>query len=174
MASTQIRQIEEADYPLLEEFLYHAIFLPPGAAAPPREVIFEPEIFIYIEDFGGRDDCGVVAQQNGRVVGAAWTRIIPGFGHVDDRTPELAVSVLPGCRGHMIGTMLMTRLFAVLRGRGYSQTSLAVQQKSGAVNFYQRLGYAIVNKSDAEFIMLKKLDDCSCQAPHRALCGGQN
>ena len=152
-----VRPIVQPEYPLLEKFLYHAIFLPPGTDSPPREIIFKPEIFIYIKDFGGKDDCGVIAELDGQFVGAAWTRIIPSYGHIDDETPELAISVLPEYRGQGIGTMLMTRLFELLHERGYKRTSLAVQQKNAAVRFYQRLGYEIINKNDEEFIMVKDL-----------------
>ena len=157
-----IRDIEPEDYPLLGDFLWHAIFLPPGAEALPRDVIFQQEIYVYIDGFGGKPgDCGVVAEAganaSGRIVGAAWTRIIPAFGHIDDDTPELALSVLPEYRGQRVGTMLMTRLFALLRERGYARTSLAVQQKNAAVRFYERLGYTIVGRSAEEYIMVKEL-----------------
>ena len=95
MQQLSIRQIEPADYPLLEEFLYQAIFLPPGVEAPPREVIFEPEIHVYIKAFGGTDDCGVVAEAGGEIVGMAWTRIIPAYGH--STTPRRSLPS-PLCR----------------------------------------------------------------------------
>jgi hypothetical protein len=76
-----IREIVPAEYPLLEDFLYSSVFIPPGVEPPSREIIFEPEIYIYIKDFGGKDDCGVVAKQDKVIVGAAWTRKI-GRAHV--------------------------------------------------------------------------------------------
>jgi ribosomal protein S18 acetylase RimI-like enzyme len=87
--------------------LYHAIFLPPDAKPVPREIIFEPEIYVYIKNFGGKDDCGVVAEQDKQIIGAAWTRIIPAYGHIDNETPELAISVLPNFRGRGIGRKMM-------------------------------------------------------------------
>ena len=120
--SINIRPIKESEYPLLEDFLYNAIFLPPGTEPPPREIIFEPEIYIYIKEFGVENDCGVVAEQEGKIIGAAWTRIIPAYGHIDNDTPELAISVLSEYRNQGIGTMLMERLFDLLREQGYKQT----------------------------------------------------
>lgn len=68
--------------------------------SPPRSIINEPEIFVYIKNFGTQPgDLGVVAEQNGQVIGAAWTRIALAFGHIDSETPELAISVLPRLRG---------------------------------------------------------------------------
>lgn len=153
-----IRKIKPMEYSVLEEFVYHAIFIPPGTAVPPREIIYEQNIRIYIDGFGGKDDCGVVAEQGGKVVGAAWTRIIPAFGHVDDETPELATSILPECRGRGIGTMLLTRLFELLRERGYRQTSLSVQKENPAARLYLRMGYEIIRENDEDYIMKKDLD----------------
>jgi len=111
LLTVHIREIIPADYPVLEDFLYNAIFVPPGEKAPPREIIYKPEIHVYIKDFGGKDDCGVVAEQDGKTIGAAWTRIIPAYGHIDEQTPELAISVLSEYRGQGVGAKLMGRLF---------------------------------------------------------------
>ena len=158
-----IREITEADYLLLDDFIYTAIYIPPGEEWPPREVIFDPEIYIYVDRFGGKPgDCGVVAEQDGKVIGMAWTRIIPAYGHIDDDTPELAISVLAEFRGHNIGTMLMERLFDLLRERGYKRTSLSVQKNNPAVRFYQRLGYVVTGEKldhvgHEDYIMIKEL-----------------
>jgi len=160
--TTIIREMTPSEYPLLEKFLYHSIFLPPGAELPHRGIIFEPEIHIYIKGFGGKDDCGLVAEQDGKVVGAAWTRIIPGYGHIDNYTPELAISILPEHRGRGIGTMLMKRLFELLRERGYHRMSLSVQKDNPAVRFYKRLGCVITGRktdhaNHEDYIMMKEL-----------------
>ena len=162
MRSLKIRQILKEEYSVLEDFLYNAIFIPPGAEPVPREIIFEPEIFVYIEDFGGEDDCGVVAEQDGGVIGAAWTRIIPAYGHIDNETPELAISVLPDFRGEGVGTELMQSLFYLLCERGYKRTSLSVQKDNPAVRFYERLGYEITGErldhaDNEDFLMIKYL-----------------
>ena len=157
-----IREINVSDYPFLEDFLYNAIFIPPGEEMPQRNIIFEPEIYVYIKDFGVESDCGVVAEQNGTIIGMAWTRIIPAYGHIDNDTPELAISVLPDYLGLGIGTMMMEKLFELLRERGYKRTSLSVQQNNPAVNFYKRLGYEVTaEKHDhaghEDYIMIKNL-----------------
>jgi ribosomal protein S18 acetylase RimI-like enzyme len=147
---------------VLEDFLYHAIFIPEGAALPPREIIYEPEIYVYIKDFGTGSDCGVVAESDGRIVGAAWARISLAYGHVDENTPELAISVLPEYRGRNIGTAMMKKLFELLRERGYKRTSLSVQHNNPAVRFYERLGYRITDEKldhagHEDYIMNKDL-----------------
>ena len=157
-----IRDIEPADYSQLEDFLYLAIYIPEGMEPPPREVINLPEIYIYIKDYGLQTDCGVVAEHDGQIVGAAWTRIIPAYGHIDENTPELAISVREGFRSLGVGTMMMNHLFELLRQRGFKRTSLSVQQENPAVRFYERLGYKITdekqdNVGHGDYIMVKEL-----------------
>jgi ribosomal protein S18 acetylase RimI-like enzyme len=155
---TVVRPIEASEYGHMKTFIYEAIYLPPGADPLPRQVIFHPDVYIYIEDFGTKSgDICLVAELDYELVGAAWTRIIPAFGHVDYNTPELAISVLPEHRSSGIGTTLMTALFDELRKQGYRQTSLAVQHENAAVRFYQRLGYEIVETKSEEYIMIKNL-----------------
>ena len=47
--------MQEPDYECLNEFLYQAIFIPDGEELPPRNIINDPAIFIYIKDFGGSE-----------------------------------------------------------------------------------------------------------------------
>lgn len=153
----EIKELCEIDYPILKEFIYWALFIPPGVEMPERTVIYNPDVFIYIENFGNGNDCGVFAEADGKAVGAAWTRIIPAYGHIDDETPELAISVLPEYRNRGIGAMMMEKLFELLRRRGYKQTSLAVQKENLAVNFYLRLGYETIREKPEEYLMVRKL-----------------
>lgn len=156
----KIRAMLMSDYECLAEFCYQAIFIPEGAEPPPRSVVKGADIYIYIDDFGSRiGDYGVVAEQNGLIIGAAWTRIIPSYGNVDSKTPELAVSILPEFRGYGIGAKLMRKLFKVLFDNGYSQTSLSVQKKNPAVRFYKRLGYKIVKENHDDYIMILNLKE---------------
>ena len=37
-----IREMQKQDYPLLEHFLYEAIFFPKGMDPPPRNIITSP------------------------------------------------------------------------------------------------------------------------------------
>jgi len=91
-----IREITPKDYPKFETFLYHAIFVPQGEIPPSRDLIYEPELYVYIDHFGDK----------------------------------------PG---------------------DYRLTSLSVQKANPAVNFYKQLGYAIVNETAEEFLMVKEI-----------------
>ncbi len=147
----------------MEEFLYQAIFVSEGEEPPAREIIYLSGIYVYIDGFGGKDDIGVVAEADGQIVGAAWTRIIPAFGHLDNTTPELAISVLPGWRGRGIGGRMMEQLLAMLTESGYRRTSLSVQKDNPAVRFYRRLGYIIIDErpdgaGHEDYLMVKDLE----------------
>jgi Acetyltransferases len=161
--NVKVRNMERADYVCLPEFLYQAIYIPQGSELPAREIINDPEIFIYIKNFGEKKgDFGVVAEQNGQIVGAAWTRIIPAFGHINDEIPELAISILPEFRGYGIGTKLMKKLFILLRENDYKRTSLSVQKDNPATRFYKRLGYEVTDEKldhvgHEDYIMIREV-----------------
>jgi len=153
-----LRSLCDADKAMMEDFLYNALFLPPGAAPPPHEVVFEPDLHIYIKDFGSqKGDHGIVAEKNHEVLGMAWTRIIPGYGHIDDETPELAISVLPEYRGQGVGERLLGALFRLLREQGYKQTSLSVQKANPAARLYRRIGYETIRDNEDDYIKVKDL-----------------
>lgn len=152
-----IRDIKETEYPLLEDFLYEAIFLPEGVEPPPRSIINSPELQVYIEDFGGRpDDRALVAQTGGKVIGAVWVRMMNDYGHIDDRTPSFAISLYKEYRGRGIGTEMMKRMLAVLKACGYRQASLAVQKANYAVKMYCNVGFEIIDENEKEYIMVKR------------------
>ena len=103
-----LRETETSEIDLLKDFLYEAIFIPEGVASPSRDIIEQPELKIYYEDFGsGRADHCIVADDDGKVIGAVWTRIMNDYGHIDDETPSFAISLYKEYRGQGIGTQLM-------------------------------------------------------------------
>ena len=114
------RELRSDEYDLLKTFLYEAIFIPEGETPPERSIIELPELALYYDDFGkGPADYCLVADDNGLVAGAAWTRIMDDYGHIDDETPSLAMSVLKDHRGKGIGTHLLQELISLLREKGY-------------------------------------------------------
>lgn len=57
--------------------MYEAIFIPEGVNPPDRSIIDQPELKIYYEDFGtGRADHCIIADDDGKAIGAVWTRIM--------------------------------------------------------------------------------------------------
>ena len=113
---------EETD--LLKDFLYEAIFIPEGVEPPDRSIIELPELRVYYEDFGkGRADHCFVADEDGKVVGAVWSRIMNDYGHIDDETPSLAISLYKEYRGKGIGDRNFADegYFGAAQGKGLQQ-----------------------------------------------------
>lgn len=160
MEQYEIRLIQKEELPVLEELLYEAIFQS-STVKLAREIIFEPELFHYIEDFGRKDDHCLVAVIEGEIVGAAWVRVlagkIKGYGNIDDQTPELAISLLPHYRKKGIGRALMVELINLLRTKGYQQISLSVNKANYAVKFYESLGFQLLKQREEDCIFVLKL-----------------
>ena len=153
-----IRALQPEETRLLRDFLYEAIYLPEGTPPPPRSVIDLPELQIYIQDFGTRpDDHCLVAESFGRVIGAVWVRQMNDYGHIDEHTPSLAISLYPPFRGKGIGTRLMREMTSLLRAKGYKQVSLSVQKANPAARLYRRLGFETVRETEEEYIMIRPL-----------------
>ena len=154
----KIRKILEGEVSLLQDFLYEAIFVPEGMPAPPKSIINQPELQVYITDFGKKkDDIGLVAEVDKKVVGAVWVRIMDDYGHIDNDTPSFAISLYKDYWGFGIGTDLMKEMLRILKDRGYKQASLAVQKANYAVRMYQKTGFEIVDENGEEYIMLCRL-----------------
>lgn len=153
----QIREIRENEYPILSDFLYEAIFVPEGMEKPPKSIIEQPELQLYIADFGKADDWCLVAETEEKIVGAVWARIMNDYGHVDDETPSFAISLYGGYRHLGIGTALMRAMLRLLKDKGYKQTSLSVQKANYAAAMYQKLGFEVVDENEEEYIMICRL-----------------
>lgn len=153
-----IRKMKQSEYPLLADFLYEAIFIPEGVTPPPRDIITQDELHVYIRGFGDRpEDICFAAESDGKIVGAVWVRIMDDYGHIDNETPSFAISLYKEYRGHGIGTELMRTMTAELKKRGYKRASLAVQKANYAVKMYKSVGFEITGENDEEYIMTIKL-----------------
>lgn len=153
-----IREMRKEEYCLLNHFLYQAIYIPDGIEPPPKSIINCPELQEYIIEFGRqKHDKALVAEIQGNVVGAIWVRIMNDYGHIDNETPSLAMSVCRKYRGLGIGTSLLKQLLSVERLAGYSKISLSVQKGNYAVKMYEKMGFVIVNENNEEFIMAVNL-----------------
>ena len=135
-----IREMRNEEYCLLDNFLYEAIYIPDGIEAPPKSIIDCPELQEYIIDFGKRKhDKALVAEIQENVVGAIWVRIMNDYGHIDDDTPSLAMSIIKK------------------RLAGYSKISLSVQKSNYAVKMYKKAGFTVIDENSEEYIMVKSL-----------------
>lgn len=154
-----IREMQKDEYCLLSDFLYEAIFVPKGVEPPPKSVITCPELQVYIADFGNsKHDKALVAEVGGNIVGAIWARIMNDYGHIDEKTPSLAMSVIKSYRGMGIGTSLLTQMLSAEKNAGYSKLSLSVQKDNYAVRMYKKEGFNTVDESNEEYIMVADLN----------------
>ena len=133
-----IREIQPNEYPLLDNFLYDAIFIPEGIAPPPIDIIQLPELQHYILNFGTQKD---------------------DF----EQTPSLSISVKKEYRKKGIGTTLMKQMLFYLQQKGYHQVSLSVQKANYACKMYLKLGFEIVKINQEDYIMVYHF---SIKTPH--------
>ena len=153
----RIREIKESEYPVLPDFLYEAIFIPEGTEKPSKSIVEQPELQVYTADFGKGDDWCLVAEIKEKIVGAVWVRIMNDYGHIDDETPSLAISLYEEYRHLGLGTALMEEMLQFLKDKGYKQTSLSVQKANYAVNMYRKVGFEVVKENEEEYIMVCQL-----------------
>ena len=155
---TVIREIRPEEIPLLDDFLYEAIFIPEGVAAPPRDIIGLDDLQVYVRDFGQLpDDHCLVAEVDGKVVGAVWVRVMDDYGHIDDQTPSLAISLYKDYRNRGIGTQLLQSMLGLLREKGFRQVSLSVQKANYAFRMYQTAGFEVIADRGEEVLMVNVL-----------------
>lgn len=155
----RIRGIREDEYEALKDFLYEAIFIPEGVSAFDKAIVEHPRLRIYIENFGKEDDRALVAEAEGKIIGAVWTRIIEDYGHLDDETPSLSISLYKEYRRLGIGTAMMKQMLLLLKEAGYKKVSLSVQQKNYAAKMYLALGFRIAVENEQDYIMVYNLDE---------------
>jgi GNAT superfamily N-acetyltransferase len=141
-----IRPGTPQDARFLRDMLRHAYYWRTGAE---DESGLHP--MRYVENWGRPGDASVIALDEGFPVGAAWYRLFkdsaPGYGFVDEATPELSIAVVPSRRGHGFGGELMDALLA----------RASVAKDSPAVQLYERYGFARVDERDGAITMRAEL-----------------
>ena len=69
-------EIRQYEVEILATFLYEAIFVPEGIIAPSKDIINQPELQVYVKNFGeNKGDICLVAQVENEIVGAVWDRV---------------------------------------------------------------------------------------------------
>ncbi len=95
-----------------------------------------------------------MAEVDGKIVGAVWARIMNDYGHIDDKTPSLAISLYKEYRGFGIGTAMMKEILALFKSHGYSRVSLSVQKANYAAKMYLKIDFEIIRENEEEYIMV--------------------
>ena len=148
-----IRQAGPQDVRFLRDMLKHAYHW---------RLNQDPDLPVarYVNNFGRPGDAGLVAWEKGPV-GAAWYRLFkraaPGYGFVDEQTPELSIAVVPSRRGKGYGEELLRALLDEAKREGYAQISLSVEPENPALRLYQRFGFEKVGEYGGSWTMVARL-----------------
>ena len=157
-AQVVVRRGGAQDVRFLRDMLHHAYYwkerAPDTGPGP---------VALYVKAWGRPGDTAVIAIDGGFPVGAAWYRLFgaerPGYGFVDERTPELAIAVVPSARGKGVGTALLEALLGRAREAGYPTISLSVDRNNaGAIELYERHGFSRVGEDADSLTMLASID----------------
>jgi len=146
-----IRQAGPQDVRFLRDMLKHAYHW---------RLNEDPDLPVarYVNNWGRPGDAGLVAWEAGPI-GAAWYRLFPaeapGFGFVDEQTPELTIAVVPSRRGGGLGGQLMTALLERARQEGHTGISLSAAKDQAP--YYERFGFETVAEGEHAITMLVRL-----------------
>ena len=109
----------------------------------------------YVDGWGRPGDASVIAIDDAQPVGAAWYRLFPrdapGYGFIDESTPELTIAVVPNRRGRGFGRELMEGLLARARNDRYAAISLSAEERQ--LPLYERYGFERVRRDDGAWTM---------------------
>jgi GNAT superfamily N-acetyltransferase len=152
--SIVLRRGGTQDVRFLRDMLVHAYY---WRARVPGSLVSR-----YVRGWGRPGDTAVIALEGGFPVGAAWFRIFPpaepGYGFVDEATPELAIAVVPSKRGLGIGDELLKELLEKARAAGYRSISLSVEPGNPARKLYERHGFQVVAQGEDAWTMVASLE----------------
>ena len=148
-----IRPAGRQDIPFLRDMLRHAYYWRASAVAETGE----PPLRRYVERWGRPGDSGLIAIDEFQPVGGAWYRLFrkedPGYGFVDEETPELSIAVVPSRRGRGFGHELLTSLLDCARKDGFEAISLSVANDNPALGLYEKYGFEPVREDDGAVVM---------------------
>ena len=151
-----IRRGGRQDVRFLRDMLHHAYYWRernPGAEPGP--------VARYVKGWGRPGDTALIAVEGAFPVGAGWYRLFrhdqPGYGFVDEETPELAIAVVPSRRGRGLGEALLSALYDRARADGYRALSLSVERDNDAlVAFYEKHGFERVAEDGGDSVTMRR------------------
>ena len=144
---------------ILQEFLYLAIFIPPGETPPDRTILDTPQLARYYQDWGKKGDRALFAVLGKQVLGACWSRLFsadnPGYGTIQPDIPELSIAVCSKARGMGIGTHLLSHFLNQLK-LDFPAVTLSVDSDNPAIHLYQRFGFVEHQAKGQSLILIKR------------------
>ena len=147
-----LRPVDVRDVRFLRDMLRHAYYWRLAEDT-------ERPVYRYVANWGRRGDAGVMALDGPHAYGAAWYRLFtaaePGFGFIDETTPELTIAVVPSRRGKGHGAELLEALLDRARADGHEAISLSAASEQAA--FYETFGFEVVEEKPQAVTMLARL-----------------
>ena len=114
---------------------------PEGVTGRNRNILNDPIIKSYYDDWGRADDIGFAAIKDDKMVGAVWSRVKVCVTKEFSEYPELGIGVLPDYQNKGIGTLLLKALIRTCRKK-YPGIRLGVNKKATRVlSFYSKFGF---------------------------------
>lgn len=154
-AAIMIRPGESQDVTFLRDMVRHTGLDRSGVtiAAEP------PPLSRYVVGWGRAGDTALIALDEAThvAVGAAWYRLFaaaePGYGFVDEATPELTVAVVPSRRGEGIGQALLSAIVEQARADGIAAISMSAVRDTPAVALFEENGFRAIREHGTAVIM---------------------
>ena len=151
-----IRRGGRQDVRFLRDMLHHAYYWRernPGDQPGP--------VSRYVKGWGRPGDIALIAVEEAFPVGAGWYRLFrrdqPGYGFVDEQTPELTIAVVPSRRGRGIGEALLTALCDRAQDDGHVAISLSIERDNeGLMRFYEKHGFGLVAEDGGDSVTLRR------------------
>lgn len=105
-----------------------------------------------------RGDFGLVAEDAGGCLAVAWAMFLPtddpGYGFLDESTPEISLWVRADSRGQGVGRLLLRRLQQEAAMRGLHTLSLSVEAGNYAQRLYASEGFTHVTGREQDGVMV--------------------
>jgi GNAT superfamily N-acetyltransferase len=105
----------------------------------------------YIDGWGRAGDTALIAMEGGHRIGAGWFRLfreaVPGFGFVDEQTPELTIVVVPSRQGQGIGQLLLQGLIERAQADAFRAVSVSVERGHPEVAAFEGAGFEQVGEN---------------------------
>jgi ribosomal protein S18 acetylase RimI-like enzyme len=142
----------------LREMLYEAAAPIGKERPPPEQLLSNPQVTAFVEQWGRTGDHGIIAEAELEPVGAAWFRVFPDDdpegGFVGGETPELLIAIVQEHRGKGVGGLLLSALVDKAREEGKRTIGLNVGRSNlPAVALFRSHGFEVLRDRDGILTM---------------------
>jgi len=143
-----VRPLGSDEEELFQRIVYTAATFrpaPPAGHPGQSDMLSDPHLVPYVEDWGRAGDRCLVATVDGAPVGGAFSRLFTAVrqadAYVDDQTPELGIALFHDHRSTGIGRALIHAIIAQARLDGRPAISLGVADDNRARALYESVGF---------------------------------